>query len=131
MALARLDDAAREHDPATGPAGGLPITTWGRPRTLHTWSGPQVAELAWALRRAELDAVAASPGLPAEAVRELLAAQASDWAFVISDRLAEPYGLDRHRSHLERFRAGLGGITSPAALRNLAPYATPAPLESP
>ena len=129
--LAHLDDALAEHEPVPEPEGGLPLTTWGRPRTLQTWSGPQVAELAWALRRAELDAVAASPGLPAEAVRELLAAQASDWAFVISDGLAEPYGRERHGSHLARFRAALGGVVSPAALRNLAPYATPAPLESP
>ena len=129
--LVHLDDALGEHEPAPEPEGELPVTTWGRPRTLRTWSGPQVAELAWALRRAELDAVAASPGLPAEAVRELLAAQASDWAFVITDRLAEPYGVERHRGHLARFDEARCGITSPAALRNLAPYATPAPLESP
>ena len=131
VALVHLDDALADQEPVPEPEGGLPVTTWGRPRSLQTWSGPQVASLAWALRRAELDAVAASPGLPAEAVRELLAAQSSDWAFVITDRLAEPYGHERHASHLARFRAALGGITSPAALRNLAPYATPAPLESP
>lgn len=131
VALVHLDDALAEHEPVPEPEGGLPSTTWGRPRTLQTWSGPQVAPIAWALRRAELEAVAASPGLPAEAVRELLAAQSSDWAFVITDRLAEPYGRERHAAHIARFRAALGGITSSAALRNLAPYATPAPLESP
>jgi 1,4-alpha-glucan branching enzyme len=129
--LVHLDDALARHEPVPEPAGGLPVTTWGRPRDLATWSGPRVADLAWELRTAELEAVAASPGVGTEAVRELLAAQASDWAFVISEGLAESYGRERHRAHLDRFRAALRGIPSPAAARNLAPYATPAPLESP
>jgi 1,4-alpha-glucan branching enzyme len=129
--LVHLDDALARHEAVPEPEPGLPATTWGRPRDLTTWSGPRVADVAWELRAAELEAVAASPGLSAEAVRELLGAQASDWAFVISEGLAESYGRERHRGHLNRFRAALRGIPSPAAARNLAPYATPAPLESP
>jgi len=39
-----------------------------------------------------------------QAARELLLAQASDWAFMIDSGAMEPYGSARARSHLTRFR---------------------------
>ena len=128
--LVHLDDALETIEPA--PAEPLPITTWGRPRDLATWSGPAVADLAWAARDAELRAVAAARSLDAAAVRELLALQSSDWAFVVSEQLAEPYGRARARAHREALDAALARVQSAApGPRNLAPYAKVAPLLSP
>jgi len=127
--LAGLDDALTRHEPV--PAPPLPVTTWGRPRDLSTWSAPRVAEFAWRARDAELRAVAAAATLGAGAVRELLALQASDWAFVVSEGLAEPYGRARAEGHRAAFDAALAGVPSPAGVRNLAPWATSAPLRSP
>ena len=124
--LVHLDDALEACDPVDEPAGGLPVTTWGRERDLSTWSGPQVADLAWAARDAELRAVAGAADLSATAVRELLALQASDWAFVVSERFAEPYGLERAAAHRRALTAG--GDEGP---RSLAPRATAAPLLAP
>ena len=68
--------------PAPAP---LPVTTWGTPRDLSTWSGPQVADLALAPRAAELRVLAAGARRAGtRALRELLALQSSDWAFLIS-----------------------------------------------
>ncbi|MEW5979216.1 MAG: 1,4-alpha-glucan branching protein domain-containing protein [Acidobacteriota bacterium] len=39
-----------------------------------------------------------------QAARELLLAQSSDWAFLISQNTAAPYAVQRFRTHLERFR---------------------------
>jgi 1,4-alpha-glucan branching enzyme len=127
--LVHLDDALEQAETAPPPSE-LPVTTWGRDRDLSTWEGPAVADLAWAARDAELRAVGAGPGLTAEAVRALLAVQASDWAFVISERLAEPYGRERAANHLAGFDAALRG-QGDAGVRGVAPGATPAPLLSP
>jgi 1,4-alpha-glucan branching enzyme len=124
-----LDDALEHAEPVAPPPGGLPVTTWGRPRDLSTWDGPAVADLAWAARAAELRAVAAGQEVGVEAVRALLALQASDWAFVISDGLAEPYGRERAAQHLAGFHSALMG--GEAGVRSLAPGATPAPLLAP
>ena len=71
----------------------LPATSWGTPRTLWTWDGPQVAELAFAARAAELRTVAAGvrSGADARAVRELLALQSSDWTFLVTRDISGPY----------------------------------------
>jgi 1,4-alpha-glucan branching enzyme len=92
--LVHLDDALEDVEPVPAPPG-LPITTWGRERDLSTWSAPRVADLAWSARDAELRAVADAASLRPEAVRELLALQASDWAFVVAEGLATPYGRER------------------------------------
>ena len=120
--LVHLDDALDAIEAA--PAPELPVTTWGRRRDLSTWSGPVVAGLAWRARAAELRALAGARELDAAAVRELLALQSSDWAFVVSERLAEPYGRERADGHASAFAAGDGA----AGPRSLAPGATPAPL---
>lgn len=110
-------------------------SSWGKPKDLTTWDSPDVAELAFAARRAELRTVAAasasaaSPGRRAalgRAARELLAVQASDWAFLTRFRMAADYPLERVRGHVESLDAALGALTDSRPvpepeLRNLAP----------
>ncbi|MFP5361289.1 MAG: 1,4-alpha-glucan branching protein domain-containing protein [Thermoleophilia bacterium] len=133
LAIAPLDDALARHEPVAAPAD-LPATSWGTPRDLSTWSVPPVAGMAWAARDAELRTVAAARAGSASprAVRELLALQSSDWAFLVSRDLAEPYGRERASGH----RAALdAALDAPDAhdpfVRNLAPHASPAALSEP
>jgi 1,4-alpha-glucan branching enzyme len=125
--LVHLDGALGDAVPA--PAG-LPVTTWGTPRDLSTWSGPAVCEMAFAVRDAELRVLAEGPAVGTRALRELLALQASDWTFLASREAAGPYALERHRGHLEALADALaeGGD---GAVRNLAPHISLAPLLSP
>jgi len=108
-----LDAALADARPEPAPADP-PVTSWGEGRDLRTWSG----ELAWVQRAAELAALGAGPS--ARALRELLALQSSDWAFMIARDTAAAYGRERARGHREAFRAALAGDGAPA-LRNLAP----------
>jgi 1,4-alpha-glucan branching enzyme len=135
LPIARLDDALTRRAPAARPApADLPVTSWGTPRDLTTWSAPPVAEMAWTARDGELRAVAAArAGTAGErAVRELLALQSSDWAFLVSQNLAEPYGRARAAQHAAALRAALAkpGAHEPR-VRDLAPHATPAALAEP
>ncbi len=101
------------------------MSTWGAGGDLSTWSGPAVAEIAFATRAAELEVVRAGDRAGAAAVRELLALQASDWAFMVSRGLAVPYAherFDAHRRGVERALAA-GANADPGALRNLAAHA--------
>jgi 1,4-alpha-glucan branching enzyme len=125
--LVHLDDALDETAPAPDP---LPVTTWGTPRDLSTWSGPQVADMAFAARAAELRVVARGGAVGTRALRELLALQASDWAFLTARAAAGPYARERHAGHLAELDAALasGGDD---AVRNLAPNVTHAPLLAP
>ena len=130
LRLAPLDEALERHPPA--PPRTLPMTTWGTPRDLSTWDGPAVAELAWSAREAELRVLAAGGAVSTGAVRELLALQSSDWAFLVSRDLAEPYGRERFAGHRAGLDAALRSIPSPGPTsRALAPRATPAPLLTP
>jgi 1,4-alpha-glucan branching enzyme len=106
------------------------VTTWGTPRDLSTWSGPGVADVAFAARDAELRVLAQGPAAGKRALRELLAVQASDWAFLASREAAGPYARDRHRGHLEALDAALadGGDQQ---VRNLAADISHAPLLAP
>jgi 1,4-alpha-glucan branching enzyme len=127
LALEHLDDALAHVEAAEAPE--LPATTWGTPRDLSTWSGPGVEDFAWRVRRAELEVLRAGRDATPRAVRELLALQSSDWAFLVHRDLAAAYGHDRARGHLERLSAELSSLGSETPeLRNLAPYATVAPL---
>ena len=131
LRIARLDDALARHEPVAAPVG-LPVTTWGTPRDLSTWSAPPVCELAWSARDGELRTVAAGARADSRAVRELLALQSSDWAFLVSQELAEPYGRERaagHRAALQRALQAPG--TLDPRVRNLAPDAVPATLLAP
>jgi len=126
--LARLDDALERHPPAPlKDAQECEVSTWGAGGDLSTWSGPAVAEIAFATRAAELEVVRAGHRASAAAVRELLALQASDWAFMVSRGLAVPYAHERfdgHRRGVERALAA-GAEADPSALRNLAAHAAP------
>jgi 1,4-alpha-glucan branching enzyme len=130
LSLTTLDDALARHDPVPAPAAAvLPETSWGAGGDLSTWSAPAVADLAWHARTAELRVIAAGGGVPARALRELLALQASDWAFLATRELAGEYPRERVRAHadalelaLARDRRGDGDGPEPdATLRNLAP----------
>ncbi|HUR84296.1 MAG TPA: 1,4-alpha-glucan branching protein domain-containing protein [Solirubrobacteraceae bacterium] len=131
LQIVRLDDALERHEPAPAPAW-LPATSWGMPRDLGTWSVPPVADIAWSARDAELRALHAGATIDERAIRELLALQSSDWAFLVSRDLAEPYGRQRAALHREALDAALAapGAHDPA-LRNLAPDASPAALLEP
>jgi 1,4-alpha-glucan branching enzyme len=114
----------------------LAPSTWGRDKDLSTWDAPDVAELAFAARRAELSTVAAAAGggvaRPAleRAARELLALQASDWAFMVTRDLAADYPQRRVAAHEAAHAEALAGGTE-AELRNLAPALELAPLLTP
>ena len=123
-----LDDALPSTPTIAAPPD-LPATTWGTPRTLWTWDGPQVADLAFATRDAELRTVAAGPSADARAIRELLALQSSDWAFLVTRDISGPYPGDRAAAHLAALDAALAAPgTHAPAVRSLAPFADPAML---
>jgi 1,4-alpha-glucan branching enzyme len=128
LRIAPLDVLLDELEPA--PAPPLPVTSWGTPRDLTTWSGPAARGLAWRQRAAELRAVAAAPG--ARALRELLALQSSDWAFLTTFATAGDYPLERAAQHAAAFDAALAAPEEhAAALRNLAPHLAAAALAAP
>jgi len=123
LELAPLDDALAQVEAGPAPAD-LPVTSWGTPRDLWTWSGPQVADLAFAARRAELDVMAAGRRAGTRALRELLALQSSDWAFQISRWQAGPYPRERFDGHLAQLQSALAaGEDGP--VRALAPWVLP------
>ncbi|EHN09084.1 hypothetical protein PAI11_40960 [Patulibacter medicamentivorans] len=98
-------------------------STWGTPRTLWTWSGPQVAAMARRARRLELQVASLGSRATPRAWRELLAVQSSDWAFLRTRATAGDYPDRRSDSHAEALVAELHALGSAApALRNLAPF---------
>jgi 1,4-alpha-glucan branching enzyme len=121
LSLTTLDDALERHDlvPADSDLG---VTSWGEGEGLATWSGPAVADLAWQARTAELSVLASGSRPSDRAIRELLALQSSDWAFLASRQLAGPYPRERASAHAELLSRALAGDTQlDANLRNLAP----------
>jgi 1,4-alpha-glucan branching enzyme len=126
LALVRVDEALERHEPvALRATADWPASSWGKDGDLSTWSGPAVAEMAFAARAAELALIASPRRAGDAAVRELLALQASDWAFMVSRGLAVPYAHERFDGHRRAFAAALedGPGASAAGLRNLAPDA--------
>ena len=132
--LMTIPEALAEREPAVR---ALAASTWGEGKGLRTWDSPAVADLAWGARRLELRLLRAlSAGLrgdaAARAARELLAAQASDWAFLDKRGQAGDYAFQRAISHSE---AALEAIDSPAnvdpRLRALAPDLSLSPLLQP
>jgi Domain of unknown function (DUF1957) len=100
---------------------GLAPSTWGTGKDLSTWDSPGVGHMAVAARRSELRTVAATAGHARpraaleRAARELLALQASDWAFMATHKLAGDYPrerLERHGADLDAALSALAG--SPA-----------------
>jgi 1,4-alpha-glucan branching enzyme len=121
LRIAPLDDLLDEVESARVRA--LPVTSWGAPRDLTTWSGPAAGGLAWRQRAAELRVVAAAPDVPERALRELLALQASDWAFLTTHATAGDYPRERAAGHEAAFAAALAAPDAyTPALRNLAPH---------
>jgi 1,4-alpha-glucan branching enzyme len=94
-----------------------PVTSWGEGRDLRTWSSP----LAWDQRRDELLALTGAARPSARALRELLALQSSDWAFLATAGTAGEYPLERAAGHREALTAALADPTMEPRLRNLAP----------
>jgi 1,4-alpha-glucan branching enzyme len=120
----------------------LAASTWGRGKDFTTWDAPGVAELAFWAREAELRTVAAvaEHGAPHDALeraaRELLAMQASDWAFMVTRDLAADYPGERMRAHRAALDAALAALTDSAtvpdaSLRGLAPHLELSPLTTP
>jgi 1,4-alpha-glucan branching enzyme len=144
LPLVRLDDALERHEPVGHERAGhepprsvghepprsggreeWEASTWGQGGDLSTWSDPAVADIAFATRAAELDVVRAGAHAGTAAVRELLALQSSDWAFMVSRGLAVPYARERfegHRLGVERALAA-GADADASGVRNLAAYA--------
>ena len=119
LALTRLNDALQRHPPVPAPED-MGVTSWGEGGDLRTWSGPQVADLAWRARAAELR-LQATPGRPDDrALRELLALQSSDWAFLHTRDSAGDYPRRRADAHHAAFERALAGGGEPR-LRGLAP----------
>ena len=149
-----LDEAGRQGVPLVRPSDAaiepvereLAPSTWGRPKDMTTWDSPRVADFAWTARAAELRTVrqfsaagaAANGHAPAveRAARELLALQASDWAFQVTHDLAGDYPSRRVAAHAEALDAALAALTDSApvpdpTVRNLAAGLDLAPLLAP
>jgi 1,4-alpha-glucan branching enzyme len=133
--LVTLPQALERHEPEERP---LRDSTWGEGKDLRTWDSPQVADLAWAPRRLELRLLRAlqrgelAPGAAERAARELLAVQASDWAFLDRRRQAGEYPYQRSTDHAQALLDALHA-TEPLEprLRSLAPDLSLAPLLEP
>jgi 1,4-alpha-glucan branching enzyme len=120
LPLTTLDDALERRTPTPAP-DDLGQTSWGEGGDLRTWSAPPVAELAFAARTAELALAHADRPSP-RALRELLALQASDWAFLAYRATAGDYPEIRARGHRDALSRALAGDPALGAeLRNLAP----------
>jgi 1,4-alpha-glucan branching enzyme len=134
LELVGLDDALARCDPAAAPRpDGWAATSWGAGGDLSTWSGPPVAELAFAVRAAELEVLAAGAAAGPAALRELLALQASDWPFMVTRQTAVPYARERLEGHRRALAAALaeGPAAATGALRNLAVDADPGAFRAP
>src|SRR4051794_2215631 len=133
--LITLPEAIERHEPE---GRALAESTWGEGKDLRTWDSPAVGDMTWAPRRLELRLIReiGSGGLTQaaaeRATRELLALQASDWAFLDRRRQAGDYPFQRSTAHA---RALLEAIHSrhpvDPRMRNLAPDLSLAPLLEP
>jgi 1,4-alpha-glucan branching enzyme len=134
LELMRVDEALAGSEPAPLLDGGSwEPSTWGSDGDLSTWSGPPVAEIAFAQREAELRLIEAGAEAGEAAFRQLLGMQASDWAFMVTRELALPYARQRFADHSEAFERALrdGLAADVTSLRNLAPKADPSLLSRP
>jgi 1,4-alpha-glucan branching enzyme len=132
--LLTVPQALAEHEPVERP---LFASTWGEEKDLRTWDSPEVADLAWGARRLELRLLRAlaqgmrGPGAP-RAARELLAAQASDWAFLDRRGQAGDYAFQRATDHAEAMLEAIDSSAScDPSMRALAPDLSLAPLLEP
>ncbi|HEY5815799.1 MAG TPA: 1,4-alpha-glucan branching protein domain-containing protein [Solirubrobacterales bacterium] len=132
--LVTVPQALEEHEPVERP---LAASTWGEDKDLSTWDAPEVADLAWAARRLELRLLRElARGLPVaaaqRAARELLAVQASDWAFLDKRGQAGDYPFRRATDHARSLLEAIDSrsVTDPC-MRSLAPDLSLAPLLEP
>jgi 1,4-alpha-glucan branching enzyme len=132
--LLTVPEALAEHEPVERP---LEASSWGEGKDLRTWDSPPVADLAAGARRLELRLLrAASAGLRGNrlerAARELLAAQASDWAFLDQRKQAGDYAYQRATDHSQAMLEAIDceRPTDPR-MRSLAPDLSLAPLLEP
>jgi 1,4-alpha-glucan branching enzyme len=114
-------DEALDAWPAEAAPAAPPATSWGDGRDLRTWSGPAAGGLAWRQRAAELRVLRTAAEPVARALRELLALQSSDWAFLVTHGSAGPYPAERAAGHEAALEVALDG-GGEAALRSLAPH---------
>jgi 1,4-alpha-glucan branching enzyme len=132
--LLTVPQALAEHEPLERP---LAASTWGEEKDLSTWDSPRVADLAWGARRLELRLLRAlGQGLrgPAaeRAARELLAVQASDWAFLDKRDQAGDYPFRRSTDHAEAMLEAIdSAVATDPCMRALAPDLSLAPLLEP
>ena len=134
LRLLTLPEALAEHEPERRP---LAASSWGEGKDLRTWDAPAVADIAWAARRSELRLLRAiGEGLngnrAARAARELLALQASDWAFLDARSQAGDYPFQRATDHAQAMLEAIHSVRPPdPRMRALAPDLSLAPLLEP
>ena len=125
LPLTLLHDAAASRHQPVPVALQLGVSSWGEGGDLRTWSGPRAAELAWRARSAELTVLALGMRPSDRTLRELLALQSSDWAFLHSRATAGDYPRQRADAHHADLHRALADATAvppaTARLRNLAP----------
>jgi 1,4-alpha-glucan branching enzyme len=129
-----VPQALAEHEPVERE---LVASTWGEDKDFRTWDSPAVADLAWGARRMELRLLRAlsadlDGAAAMRAARELLAAQASDWAFLDKRGQAGDYAYQRATDHARAMLEAIdcGSVTDPR-MRSLAPDLSLAPLLEP
>jgi 1,4-alpha-glucan branching enzyme len=129
-----VPQALAEHEPLERE---LAASTWGEGKDFGTWDSPVVADLAWGARRLELRLLRAlAEGLGGDAAqraaRELLAVQASDWAFLDKRGQAGDYAFQRTTDHARALLEAIDSrtVTAPR-MRSLAPDLRLAPLLEP
>jgi 1,4-alpha-glucan branching enzyme len=129
-----VPQALAEHEPVERE---LVASTWGEGKDFATWDSPAVADIAWGARRMELRLLRALSGgidgaAAVRAARELLAAQASDWAFLDKRGQAGDYAYQRATDHARALLEAIdcGSVTDPR-MRSLAPDLSLAPLLEP
>jgi 1,4-alpha-glucan branching enzyme len=133
--LLGLERALAAHEPEQR---ALRPASWGEHKDLSTWDSRAVADLTWGARRLELRLARALgsdrlDGVAAQrAARELLAVQASDWAFLDKRGQAGDYPFARALHHSRSFLEAIDCRASPdPRMRNLAPDMSLAPLLEP
>jgi len=130
LELVTASEGAARVEPVGRP---LEESSWGHPKDFSTWDSPLVSDIAFTARTAELRTVAAaSAGGPRSALeraaRELMALQASDWAFQVTRDLASDYPRERVLGHSAAHDAAICALEDSGAVphadptvRNLAP----------
>jgi 1,4-alpha-glucan branching enzyme len=132
--LVTVPQALEDHEPERRP---LRRSSWGEDKDFSTWDSPPVADLAWATRRLELRLVRAvraglRDGRAERGARELLAAQASDWAFLDRRGQAGDYAWQRATDHSRALYEAIGCDRDiDSRMRSLAPDLSLTPLLEP